>query len=183
MHNMKKLLIVLMLLTSSSIYAQNCKLSGVNFSDLDSNQANALISVGAQCQTANKTAFLPVFNAKDMISLCKEKWSKRGVLDQGMFDYCMKQKEDSFQDLNYLLKNSKDIPGLVGILQYAINKWYEKEGWDMVLYEVNGQKDGYLDVEYFMSNGGSEELLQNCKGKWLSNAEPQWDMVIYCLEY
>ena len=172
-----------MFLTSSSIYAQNCKLSDVNFSDLDSNQVNVLISVGAQCNTDSNTVVLPVFNSNDMVSLCKEKWSKGAVLDQTMFDYCMKQKSDGFQDLIYVLKNSNDIPGLVDILQYAINKWYERDGWDMVLYEVNVQKDGYLDVRYLMSNGSSQKLLQNCKGKWLSNAEPQWDMVIYCLEY
>jgi len=112
----------------------------------------------------------------------KETWTKRGVLDQDMYDYCMNNQSDSWIELKYLLNQSKDIPGLNNILQYAINQWYKNDGWEMVLYEVSQQKEGYLDVEYLMSNGGSEELLQYCKRKWLSKAEPQWDMVIYCLE-
>ena len=179
---MKKLLIILLVSISSSIYAQDCQLSGVQFSDLSSKQANVLISAGAQCPMTNKTAVLPDFNTNDMISLCKEKWSKRGVLDQNMFDYCMARKTDSYADLNYLISQSNAIPGIGNILQYAINYWYESDAWDMVLYEVKKQKEGYLDVEYLMSNGGSEELLQNCKGKWLTNAEPQWNMVHYCLK-
>ena len=43
-------------------------------------------------------------------------------------------------------------------------------------------QEGYLDVEYFMSNGGSEDALQSCKDQWLTYNEPQWRMVIYCLE-
>ena len=179
---MKKLLIILMLLTSSSIYAQNCKLSGVEFSDLSSEQANVLISAGAQCPMPSNNAILPDISLSDVISLCKETWTKRGVLDQDMYDYCMDSQSDSWIDLKYLLNQSKDIPGLNNILQYAINQWYKNDGWEMVLYEVNQQKEGYLDVEYLMSNGGSEDLLQNCKGQWLSKAEPQWNMVIYCLE-
>ena len=179
---MKKLLIILMLLTSSSIYAQNCKLSGVEFSDLSSEQANVLTLAGAQCPMPSNSAILPDISLSDVISLCKETWTKRGVLDQDMYDYCMDSQSDSWIDLKYLLNQSKDIPGLNNILQYAINQWYKNDGWEMVLYEVNQQKEGYLDVEYLMSNGGSEDLLQNCKEQWLSKAEPQWDMVIYCLE-
>ena len=179
---LNRILIILFFFFSSSVYAQNCKLSGVDFRDLSSEQTNALISAGAQCHTPNSNAVLPDFNENDMISLCTEKWSKRGVLDQSMFDYCMKRKTDSYGDLNHLLSQSNDISGLGNILQYAINKWYEEDGWDMVLFEVNKQKEGYLDVEYFMSNGGSEDLLQSCKKKWLDDDKPQWRMVIYCLE-
>jgi hypothetical protein len=179
---LRKLLIILLLSISSSVYAQNCKLSGVDFSDLSSEQTSVLISAGAQCISPNKSAVLPDFNKNNMTNLCTEKWSKRGVLDQNMFNYCMNRKTDSYGDLNYLLGQSGDIPGLGDILQYGINEWNEDEGWDMVLYEVKQQIEGYLDVEYLMSTGTSASSLQDCKQQWLDDDEPQWVMVRYCLE-
>jgi hypothetical protein len=107
-------------------------------------------SYTGHCVTSgNENAALPDFNDEKMTSLCSEKWSKRGVLDEDMFNYCMNRKTDSYGDLNYLLGQSSDVPGLGNILQYGINYWYEDEGWDMVLYEVKQQIEGYLDVEYF----------------------------------
>ena len=178
----KKLFFILLFCISLNSFAQECQLSGVTFGDLNSEQTNALISVGAICPTGNESASLPDFNNEKMTSLCTEKWSKRGVLDEGMFGYCMGRKKDSYGDLNYLLSQSSDIPGLNNILQYGINEWFDSDGWDMVLYEVNKQKEGYLDVEYFMSNGGSEQQLQSCKDEWLTYNEPNWRMVLYCLE-
>ena len=178
----KKLFFIVLFLTSLNSFAQECQLSGVTFGDLNSEQTNALISVGAICPTGNESASLPDFNNAKMTSLCTEKWSKRGVLDEGMFNYCMNRKTDSYGDLTYLLSQSSDIPGLNNILQYGINEWFESDGWDMVLYEVNKQKEGYLDVEYFMANGGSEQQLQSCKDEWLTYNEPNWRMVLYCLE-
>ena len=178
----KKLFFILLFCISLNSFAQECQLSGVTFGDLNSEQTNALISVGAICPTGNESPSLPDFNNAKMTSLCTEKWSKRGVLDEGMFNYCMNRKTDSYGDLNYLLSQSSDIPGLNNILQYGINEWFDSDGWDMVLFEVNKQKEGYLDVEYFMSNGGSEDLLQKCKNEWLTNKEPNWRMVLYCLE-
>ena len=178
----KKLFFSVLLFISLNSFAQQCQLSGVNFSDLNAEQTNALVSVGAMCPSGDDSAALPGFNDEKMTSLCTEKWSKRGVLDEGMFNYCKNRKTDSYGDLKYLLSQSSDIPGMNNILQYGINQWFESDGWDMVLYEVNQQKEGYLDVEYFMSNGGSEDALQSCKDQWLTFNEPQWRMVIYCLE-
>ena len=178
----KKLFFIVLFFTSLNSFAQECQLSGVTFSDLNVEQTNTLILVGAICPTGNESASLPDFNNAKMTSLCTEKWSKRGVLDEGMFNYCMNRKTDSYGDLTYLLSQSSDIPGLNNILQYGINEWFESDGWDMVLYEVNKQKEGYLDVEYFMANGGSEQQLQSCKDEWLTYNEPNWGMVLYCLE-
>ena len=178
----KKLFFIILFFTSLNSFAQECQLSGVTFGDLNAEQTNTLISVGAICPTGNESASLPDFNNAKMTSLCTEKWSKRGVLDEGMFNYCMNRKTDSYGDLTYLLSQSSDIPGLNNILQYGINEWFESDGWDMVLYEVNKQKEGYLDVEYFMANGGSEQQLQSCKDEWLTYNEPNWGMVLYCLE-
>ena len=178
----KKLFFIVLFFTSLNSFAQECQLSGVTFGDLNAEQTNALISVGAACPTGNESASLPDFNNEKMTSLCTEKWSKRGVLDNNMFNYCMNRKTDSYGDLNYLLSQSSDIPGLNNILQYGINEWFESDGWDMVLYEVNQQKEGYLDVEYLMANGGSEQQLQSCKDQWLTYNEPNWRMVLYCLE-
>lgn len=178
----KKLFFIVLFFTSLNSFAQECQLSGVTFGDLNAEQTNALISVGASCPTGNESASLPDFNNEKMTSLCTEKWSKRGVLDNNMFNYCMNRKTDSYGDLNYLLSQSSDIPGLNNILQYGINEWFESDGWDMVLYEVNKQKEGYLDVEYLMANGGSEQQLQSCKDQWLTYNEPNWRMVLYCLE-
>ena len=177
-----KLFFIVLFLNSLNSFAQECQLSGVTFGDLNAEQTNALISVGAICPTGNESTSLPDFNNEKITSLCTEKWSKRGVLDEGMFGYCMGRKKDSYGDLNYLLSQSSDIPGLNNILQYGINEWFDSDGWDMVLFEVNKQKEGYLDVEYFMANGGSEQQLQSCKDEWLTYNEPNWRMVLYCLE-
>ena len=99
-----------------------------------------------------------------------------------MYDYCLGQDLDSYKDLQYLISQSSDIPGIGNILEYSIDKWYQSDAWRMVRYEVDKQKEGFLDVEYIMSNGESLEKLNSCKSQWLKLDSPRWDMVRYCLE-
>jgi len=173
---------ILTIALSINALAQDCNLNGVDFLNLDLNQVTALESVGASCKVQNNIAILPDYNSSHIKSLCKEKWSKRGVLDQRMYDYCLGQDLDSYKDLQYLISQSSEIPGIGNILEFSIDKWYQSDAWRMVRYEVDKQKEGFLDVEYMMSNGESLEKLNSCKSQWLKLDSPQWDMVRYCLE-
>ena len=91
---------------------------------------------------------LPNYNSSLMSQFCKDKWSKRGVLDKFMYDFCLEQNEDYYKDLKYTLSINQKIPGLDKILENAIQKWYRKWAWWMVSVEVNSHIEGYLDVQY-----------------------------------
>lgn len=121
---------------------------------------------------------------------CGDKWTKRGVLDQRMFDYCMKQQREGHQealDLYARYSTGSDrIAELDEIVAHADKKWGSgRRGeyqFDMVAYELEKQIEGYLDVQYLIETGGvPDSTVTACKRKWLKS-KPEWNMVAYCME-
>lgn len=118
---------------------------------------------------------------------CEKKWTKRGELNQRMYNYCMRQQRNGVVELNMLLENhgpggTKDeLPNLSEVLDYALERYTNPSNYqmNMVRYSVNTMIEGFLDVQYGYSQGEfNEEQIKACA----SERAPQWDMIHYCLK-
>ena len=101
-----------------------------------------------------------------------------------MFNFCMNDQIDGFNDAVYLLEQKyQNIPLIDQVLTFAMNKWLTRKeySYNMVRYEIERQAEGYLDVKWDLDNGKiSERLANKCIGKWIREDEPNWAMVAYC---
>lgn len=125
--------------------------------------------------------------SKDLATgFCEDQWTKRGELDQRMFNYCMRQQADGYDkalslETKHSANGSKPVEMFDQVIQYALEKWAKPSEYqmNMVAYEMEQQVDGFLDVDYLVSEGKADAgSVNSCRSKWL----PEWNMVAYCLE-
>jgi hypothetical protein len=127
------------------------------------------------------------FNTDAATETCKDKWTKRGVLDSGMFDYCMEDRSDGYSEANILYNKYKTVDPVElidDVVLFARGKWLTRKKYDfgMVAYEIKQQGEAFLNIAYDLKEGKfSQTALSTCKEKWLKTSKPQWDMVEYCL--
>ena len=117
---------------------------------------------------------------------CKEAWTKRGKLDSDMFNYCMKKQSDGYAEALQLYNkysNIEPVELIDDVVTFALNKWATPKEYDlgMVAYEIEQHGEAYLNIAYEVNSGNlSEQKLEECKNKWISASEPDWNMVEYC---
>jgi hypothetical protein len=127
----------------------------------------------------------PDFDRNLASNTCSEKWTKRGELDSKMFDYCMEQQTEGFEDTLQLYSKYKKINDIDAIVAFAAEKWLKRSDYqyEMVAFEIKKQTDAILDLAYDLKAGKySEAEVGPCVQKWVDSNEPQWDMVVYCLK-
>jgi TPR repeat protein len=125
---------------------------------------------------------LPTPESGNYSQLCNEKWTKRGVLDSNMFNYCMSEQADGDRTLAHLVAQYSSVSWMQQVIDAAVEKW-TKRGMreeNMVAYETSQQIDAYLNVEYASHRSGFQsDTLQWCYAKWEGKA-PNWVMAEYC---
>lgn len=102
-----------------------------------------------------------------------------------MFNYCMEQQAEGYDDALAFQKKYGELPDLDQISNYAARKWLKAREYqyDMVAYEMENQIDAFLNISYDLKSGRyAERDVRSCIAKWYTEDEPQWDMVEYCLE-
>ena len=123
---------------------------------------------------------------KDINSHCKKKWTKRGALDQEMFDYCVTQEKEGYDNLKFLETKYKSFEWLKN-LENSIKLYWTKEGiidWEMVHYSLNNEIEAFLNIEYGLSHGEfKKETYNSCYAMWKeSSPQSVWSMTEYCLK-
>jgi hypothetical protein len=125
---------------------------------------------------------LPTPESGNYSQLCSDKWTKRGVLNQEMFSYCMNQQADGDRTLADLAAKYSSLPWTQQVINVAIEKWTKRGMRDesMVAYEVSQQVDAYLDIAYASKHSGFQrDTLAQCITEWGGQA-PNWSMTWYC---
>lgn len=115
---------------------------------------------------------------------CAAEWTKRGTLDRDMYAYCMDRQTEGYQEALQLRAENAAMEDIDDIVRFAEDKWLDGRDYqfEMVAYEIEGQVDAFLNIAYDMKAGKySEAQVMACLMEWYSAAEPQWDMVEYCL--
>ncbi|WP_412507325.1 hypothetical protein [Roseovarius sp. SYSU LYC5161] len=130
----------------------------------------------------------PAFDAGKATAHCEDKWTERGVLDAGMFDYCMEQQRGGYADTVELLNLytvQEPVELIDEVLSFAVEKWLSSRNYqfDMVAYELEQQAEAFLNIQYEVDNQNVDNAVyEQCKSKWVTRAEPQWTMVEYCVD-
>lgn len=115
---------------------------------------------------------------------CKDDWTKRGELDVGMYDYCMREQKEGYDDAKYLYENElSSYPWAAEVAEYYLDSWSDQSkgtvDYNMFGYSLDQAYESWLNAEYMLSNGEVDQSSFNkCFDKWF----PQIDMVDYCLE-
>ena len=147
-----------------------------------------LIAFILGCLSSVATATEIKFEQNLADAFCKDKWTKRGVLDGNMFSFCMEKQTDGYGDALELYNkysNIERVELIDEVVGFAMKKWLKRKEYqmNMVAYEIEKQGEAYLNVAYEVNAGNVDaQKLDACKSKWLRQGEPQWTMVEYCLE-
>lgn len=122
----------------------------------------------------------------DCDSYCKKEWTKRGELDERMYNYCVQKEKEGYDKMRGLEQKHKSYPWVEKLKNDIITKW-SKSGvtqWQMVGYNLEKEIDAYLDIEYGLNNGEFEKDVYNtCYSKWEEAYPPSiWTMTLNCLK-
>jgi hypothetical protein len=142
-------------------------------------RVNPAITISANAIT------LPSPESGNYQQLCSEQWTKRGILDVEMFNYCMGNQREGDSTLAHLANEYSGLPWMQQVIDSATEKWTKRGMRDaeMVAYEVSKQIDAYLDIKYAsQQNGFQKNILEVCAAKWRSQA-PDWEMTLYCYKH
>lgn len=110
---------------------------------------------------------------------CKEEWTKRGVLDTNMYNYCMNQEHEGYLNLVSLARKYSNQSWIQNALNYSIKEWTNRGVRQdrMVHYELNKITEGYEDLVYMSKQPGwNQRKYQACSNNW----GIQFYMVVAC---
>jgi len=76
---------------------------------------------------------------------CEAEWTKKGVLDQDMFNYCMDNKKEGYAEALRIIKKFQNQPWIQEVIDYAVKSWVKKGSRDdqMVAYSLQKEIDGF----------------------------------------
>jgi len=123
----------------------------------------------------------PNFDINHPNFLCKEKWTKRGVLDENMYNYCMTIQEEGYEEASAIYNEYKSQEWIDEVAKFSLEKWTKKgiTDYSMFAYALNTQKEGFLDLMYEIEQKSvTRSSIQKCTNEWY----PQYSMIVYCLK-
>jgi hypothetical protein len=145
-------------------------------------RSSLLIGVLAALGVSEAAATSVKLPAEDLIqhkAFCGEKWTKRGVLDEGMFYFCMDNAHEGYLQYADEANRYGAQPWIQPVVDWAIHKW-TKHGIrddEMVAYELHQQTDAFEDLKYDMRQPSlSQDKLTACFNQY----GLEFTMVEYC---
>jgi hypothetical protein len=133
-----------------------------------------------QSEEENKFNF-PQYTSNHTEKLCKDKWTKRGVLDERMFKYCSKQAADGYREALEIYKEYENSVWIQDVVNFSLSEWTKggSTDYNMFGYEMKKNKEGFLDLEYEINQKNVTEAgVRKCSDKWY----PSFNMIVYCLK-
>jgi hypothetical protein len=124
-------------------------------------------------------ATIPTQASGNYSAHCKEEWTKRGVLDQGMYNYCMQQEIEGYKNLSFLVQKYNNLPWIQSAINHSVQEWTKKGSRQdsMVYYTLNNMIDGWEELSYQSKKPNfNKSKFQSCQQKW----DFDYNMVLYC---
>jgi len=135
----------------------------------------------AVAATAVSATSLPTWDSGKPAQHCQAEWTKRGVLDQTMYDFCMNMERESYEDLTDLVARYSEQPWIEAALDHSVAEW-SKRGviqFSMVKFQLEQIAEGFEDIVYLSQQPGwDERKYQRCSRNW----GVQFNMVVFCYE-
>ena len=121
----------------------------------------------------------PEYDLSKSQQYCKDAWTKRGTLDQRMYNTCMDVEEIQYATALTIYNEFKSEPLMADIFKLAFKKYNGGGKTSTLKYDLNIQKEGFLDIQYYIKERNlNENEVNKCKDKWY----PKLDMVAHCLK-
>lgn len=124
---------------------------------------------------------LPSWESGQPEQHCKSEWTKRGVLDQSMYDFCMRMEREGYDNLVDLADRYSDEPWAQAAVDYSLGEW-TKRGviqFSMVKFQLEQITEGFEDLVYLSEQPGwDKRKYERCSRDW----GIQFNMVVYCYE-
>ncbi|WP_156471300.1 hypothetical protein [Polynucleobacter sinensis] len=124
-------------------------------------------------------ATIPSQASGNYSAYCREEWTKRGVLDQNMFNYCMKIETEGYQNLTFLVQKYGNLPWIQKAIDSSVKNWTKKGSRqdNMVYFNLNQMIDGWEELKYQSSQPNfNKSKYQRCQQKW----DFDYNMILYC---
>jgi hypothetical protein len=131
----------------------------------------------------NNVLTAPPEDASGYQAQCLEDWTKRGVVNEEMVNYCISVERDGYSKLVDLLQKYGGYSWMPGVLQKSMQDWTKRGARkdSQIAYDVGLQVDAFLDLKYIAEHppGIREAAANSCLSEWSSNSI-QWTQVEYC---
>ena len=125
------------------------------------------------------SATIPTQASGNYTAYCQEQWTKRGVLDQSMYNYCVGKDIEGYQNLSYLVQKYNNLTWIQKAINDSVNKRTKKGSRQdsMVYYSLNQMIDGWEELSYQSKQPNfNKARYQMCQQKW----DFDFNMVLYC---
>jgi hypothetical protein len=129
-----------------------------------------------------RTIHIPSEESGQHAALCQEKWTKRGVLDDEMYNYCVNQEHESYLSLLEQASHHGDLPWLQDAVNALASHWTKRgmRSDEMVAYELNNEIDAFLDMKYSEKQPDfNKNVADECISNWTKDFQ-DWSMIKYC---
>ena len=109
------------------------------------------------CVQTNPDPIFIKFDEGTLTKFCENEWTKKGVLDDRMFNHCMKKQKTAFQEL----KTDSEKEPFFGVL-HTINeakedgKWRDFINFKTVSWRLKDQRDSFEDLVWKWQNNSGE---------------------------
>ena len=116
---------------------------------------------------------------QDSHVICSEKWTKRGELDNRMYDYCIEGQMEGYEDVKqYHRYIDQEFYSQIAY-PYCSKKWTKRSVVDtrMLAYCLEQEIEGIKDVMYYRERYDAEQV-NNIVGRALSRYG-SWNMAAY----
>lgn len=141
-----------------------------------------ILSVFALFSAMSNAAYavnIPSLESGNTGAHCSEQWTKRGVLDQSMYQFCMKGEREGYANLKSLSSKYASQKWIQSAVNFSMEKWTKRNvtQFSMVHYNLNKITEGYEDLVYMSKQPGWKQTKYDaCQQQW----GIQFDMVVYC---
>ncbi len=126
---------------------------------------------------------LPARDTNGYRAKCEEDWTKRGVLDQSMANYCETQENEGYDKLVALAHKFSGYRWLQAVIDGALAHWTKRGARDdsEAAYIVDLETDHFLTLQYMAhQNGFNAAAATSCLEQWTKNGDPDWNQTVYC---
>ena len=100
---------------------------------------------------------------------CEAEWTKKGVLDRDMFNYCVNNKKEGYDKALRLIEEFKNEPWIQDVIDFAIQKWTKKGSRDdqMVAFTLQKEIDGFEELVLASTKANfNKKLFHACSSHW-----------------
>lgn len=116
----------------------------------------------------------------DRGSICTSEWTKRGVLDRSMYDYCIGQHVEAYSELVLFHEQHKNDGWYTEYAYPYCNGEWTKRGVSnatMMQYCLNQEIEGVRDYRYYLEQHDADVVNQIANRAM--TAYKSWNMVAY----